>query len=142
MVYTGDAEKTQGKPRISSGRWRSALDAKLDAEQSRETPSIATTYAFLTHLRNLDIELFADGEKLRCNAPPGVITPALQAELAERKAEIMDFLLKGKLLEAKQWFSLYHRGNSSYLHHHLPLFLIKYPVFYYPIMIYLLWINT
>ena len=113
MVYTGDAEKTQGKPRISSGRWRSALDAKLDAEQSRETPSIATTYAFLTHLRNLDIELFADGEKLRCNAPPGVITPALQAELAERKAEIMDFLLKGKLLEAKQWFSLFSIRSGS-----------------------------
>ncbi len=104
MVYTGDAEKAQGKPRISSGRWRVT---KQEAENSREPHSISSTYAFLSHLRSLDIELFVDGEKLRCNAPPGIITPVLQAELAERKAEVMAFLLKGKLLEAKQWFSLF-----------------------------------
>ena len=47
---------------------------------------------FLSHLRKLDIKIWADGDRLRLNAPKGVLTPDLQAELAERKAEILVFL--------------------------------------------------
>lgn len=47
---------------------------------------------FLSHLRSLDIQVFVEDNRLRCNAPEGVLTPELRAELAERKAEIISFL--------------------------------------------------
>ncbi|MCI0726484.1 MAG: amino acid adenylation domain-containing protein [Chloroflexi bacterium] len=51
-----------------------------------------TTAAFLAHLRQLDVDLRVEGDQLRCRAPRDVLTPALRAELAERKAEILAFL--------------------------------------------------
>jgi hypothetical protein len=33
-----------------------------------------------------------DGDRLHCSAPKGVLTPTLQAQLAERKPEILTFL--------------------------------------------------
>jgi len=51
-------------------------------------------YSFLSHLRSLDVKLFLDGERLRCKAPKGILTPQLQAQIAERKAEIVAFLHK------------------------------------------------
>lgn len=53
---------------------------------------ILNTVEFLTYLRSLDIQVFIDGEKFRCNAPEGIITPELRAEIQERKAEIIEFL--------------------------------------------------
>ncbi|MEH1828682.1 MAG: amino acid adenylation domain-containing protein [Nostoc sp.] len=50
------------------------------------------TVEFLTYLRSLDIQVFIDGEKFRANAPDGIITPELRAEIQERKAEIIEFL--------------------------------------------------
>ena len=52
---------------------------------------------FLSELNDLDVELWAEGDRLRCNAPKGMLTPALRTELAERKAEILKFLLKANL---------------------------------------------
>ncbi|MCC5645525.1 amino acid adenylation domain-containing protein [Nostoc sp. CHAB 5824] len=46
----------------------------------------------LSYLRSLDIQIFIDGEKFRCNAPEGTVTAELRAEIQERKAEIIDFL--------------------------------------------------
>ncbi len=54
-----------------------------------------TTREFLERLRTSDIKVWAEGERLRCSAPQGVLTPELQAELASRKAEILDFLRAG-----------------------------------------------
>lgn len=51
-----------------------------------------TTLDFLQHLRSLGINVQVAGEQLQCKAPKGVLTPALRAELAERKAEILAFL--------------------------------------------------
>ncbi|MEH2206526.1 MAG: amino acid adenylation domain-containing protein [Nostoc sp.] len=51
-------------------------------------------YSFLSHLRSLDVKLFLDGERLRCKAPKGILTPQLQAQIAERKPEILAFLHK------------------------------------------------
>lgn len=51
-----------------------------------------TISEFISYLHNLDIKLGYEGERLRLNAPKGVITPDLQAELARRKAEILTFL--------------------------------------------------
>ncbi|MEG5173064.1 amino acid adenylation domain-containing protein [Microcoleus sp. B3-D7] len=50
------------------------------------------TIEFLNNLRKLDINLFMEGDRLRCNAPEGTLTPALKSEINERKAEIISFL--------------------------------------------------
>jgi amino acid adenylation domain-containing protein len=55
------------------------------------------TFEFLSYLRSLDVKLFAEGERLRCSAPKEVLTPTLQAELAERKVEILTFLHKANV---------------------------------------------
>lgn len=47
---------------------------------------------FLSYLRSLDIQIFIDGEKFRCNAPEGTLTAELRAEIQARKAEIIEFL--------------------------------------------------
>ena len=52
-----------------------------------------TTTEFLSHLSSLDVKLWAEADKLRCDAPKGVLTPTLQQELQERKQEIL-LLLK------------------------------------------------
>jgi|GEM_PF-1988101 len=51
-----------------------------------------TLVAFLSHLRRLDVEIWAEDERLRYSAPPGVVTPELRAALVERKAELIAFL--------------------------------------------------
>ncbi|MEW6495759.1 MAG: amino acid adenylation domain-containing protein, partial [Cyanobacteriota bacterium] len=50
------------------------------------------TVEFLTYLRSRDIHVFVEGERLRCNAPEGILTSELRAEIQERKAEIISFL--------------------------------------------------
>ncbi|MDF5730971.1 MAG: condensation domain-containing protein, partial [Rhizonema sp. PD38] len=56
-----------------------------------------TTEEFLSYLCSLDIKVWADGERLRCNAPGGTLTPSLRVQLQERKAEILAFLQKTNL---------------------------------------------
>ncbi len=53
---------------------------------------ILKTIEFLSYLRSLDIQVFVDGEKLRCNAPEAGLTVELRAEIQQRKAEIIEFL--------------------------------------------------
>ncbi|HZR97743.1 MAG TPA: amino acid adenylation domain-containing protein [Chloroflexota bacterium] len=48
--------------------------------------------ALLADLRRRDVKLWLDGERLRVNAPAGLLTPDLQAELSRRKAEIVALL--------------------------------------------------
>ncbi len=50
------------------------------------------TVEFLSYLRSLDINIFVEGEILRCNAPEGIITPEVRAEISDKKAEILSFL--------------------------------------------------
>jgi hypothetical protein len=50
------------------------------------------TIEFLSYLRSLDIQIFVEGDRLRCNAPEGTLTPQLRAEIQERKAAIIEFL--------------------------------------------------
>jgi thioesterase domain-containing protein len=53
---------------------------------------------FLAELRSRDIEIWADGDRLRCTAPAGVLTPELRQELQQRKGEILAFLRSGEAL--------------------------------------------
>ncbi|MEH2324932.1 MAG: amino acid adenylation domain-containing protein [Nostoc sp.] len=50
------------------------------------------TVELLSYLRSLDIKIFIDGEKFRCNAPEGTLTLEVRAAIQERKAEIIEFL--------------------------------------------------
>ncbi len=58
-----------------------------------------TTIEFLAHLRDLDIQVYVEQERLRCNAPQGALTPQLRAEIANRKSELI---------------ALLHRANSQF----------------------------
>lgn len=47
---------------------------------------------FLSYLETLDIKIWVYKDRLRCNAPKGILTPDLRTQLSERKAEIIKFL--------------------------------------------------
>ncbi|MBR8840975.1 MAG: non-ribosomal peptide synthetase, partial [Stigonema ocellatum SAG 48.90 = DSM 106950] len=47
---------------------------------------------FLSEIAALDVKLWAEGTSLRCNAPQGILTPEIRAQLSDRKAEIIKFL--------------------------------------------------
>ena len=51
-----------------------------------------TAAQLLAELRRLDVELWADGERLRYRAPPGVLTDALRRTLRARRLELIDVL--------------------------------------------------
>ena len=54
-----------------------------------EAPPI---YSFLTKLRDRDIQVWAEGDRLRCSVPPGTLTPELRDELQQHKNEVLKFL--------------------------------------------------
>ncbi len=47
-----------------------------------------TTGEFLVQLRSLDVDLWLDGDRVRCSAPAGALTDELRAELGRRRTEI------------------------------------------------------
>ncbi|MGD2184365.1 amino acid adenylation domain-containing protein [Lusitaniella coriacea] len=53
----------------------------------------------LDDLKQQDINLYIEGDRLRCNAPKEKLTPSLQARLKERKTEILDFLRRQMTLD-------------------------------------------
>ncbi|MFN6485611.1 amino acid adenylation domain-containing protein [Nostoc sp. DedQUE02] len=61
---------------------------------------------FIRQLTSLNIELEADGERLRCHAPEGVLTPTLRQEIAARKKEIMLFLQQAKQVKTAPQLSI------------------------------------
>lgn len=51
-----------------------------------------TVPALLAELRSRDIHVWADGDRLRCDAPAGVLTSELRDQLQRRKNAILEFL--------------------------------------------------
>ncbi len=51
-----------------------------------------TIIEFLSALRQNNVKLWVEGDRLRYNAPKGTLTPHLLAELSKRKAEIIEIL--------------------------------------------------
>ncbi len=51
-----------------------------------------TTHEFLIALKQLDVQIWMDGDRIRCSAPPDVLTPERRAELAARRPEIETLL--------------------------------------------------
>jgi thioesterase domain-containing protein len=58
--------------------------------------------ALLADLRRRDIEIWAEGDGLRCNAPAGVLTPELREQLQQRKHDILAFLRSATTLAEQQ----------------------------------------
>jgi thioesterase domain-containing protein len=61
--------------------------------------SVAT---LLAELRDRDIHVWADENRLRCNAPAGALTPELREQLQERKDDILQFLRSAASLAQRQ----------------------------------------
>lgn len=59
-------------------------------------------YSFLAKLRERDIHVSAEGDRLRCSAPPGALTPQLRDELHQRKNDILKFLGSAGALARQQ----------------------------------------
>ena len=58
--------------------------------------------AFLEELRSRDVQVWPDGDQLRCNAPAGVLTAALRDQLRERKSDIVLFLRSAETAARQQ----------------------------------------
>jgi thioesterase domain-containing protein len=58
--------------------------------------------SFLTTLTNRDIRVWAEGERLRCNAPAGALTNEIREELLRHKNEILEFLHSANSLAQEQ----------------------------------------
>jgi thioesterase domain-containing protein len=56
----------------------------------------------LAELRGRDVQLWADGDRLRCNAPADVLTPELRDRLEQYKNDILEFLRSAKDLAQQQ----------------------------------------
>ena len=58
--------------------------------------------ALLAELRGRDIQVWADGDRLRCNAPADALTPELRDQLQQRKNDILEFLHSAGVLAQQQ----------------------------------------
>ena len=70
---------------------------------------------FLEELRGRDIQVWADGDRLRCNAPAGLLTPDLRDQLQQRKDDILEFLRSAETVARQQRaiVPLQPRGNRT-----------------------------
>jgi len=58
--------------------------------------------AFLEELRSRDIQVWTEGDQLRCNAPTGALTPELRDQLRQRKSAIVQFLRSAEALSRQE----------------------------------------
>jgi thioesterase domain-containing protein len=58
--------------------------------------------ALLAELRRRDLQVWADGDQLRCSAPAGVLTPELRDQLQRHKRVILEFLHSAEALARQQ----------------------------------------
>jgi thioesterase domain-containing protein len=61
-----------------------------------------TVTALLAELRGRDIQIMAEGDRLRCNAPANSLTPELRVQLQQRKQDILNFLRSADELSRQQ----------------------------------------
>jgi len=70
-----------------------------------------TTQEFLIEMRGLDVQVWLEGGRVRCSAPPDVLTAERRAELARRKVEI-EALLKAAQAAAPRSIVPIETGGS------------------------------
>ncbi len=78
-AYTALLERIAADPTAAVGDLRLSL-AGMNAR------------TLLAHLRRQDVKVWADGDRLRVNAPAGSLSPELQKQIAARKEEIIALL--------------------------------------------------
>jgi thioesterase domain-containing protein len=61
-----------------------------------------TAADLLAELRKLDVHVVLDGDRLRLNAPVGVLTDERKRDLAQHKSEVIAFLREARQLAAQQ----------------------------------------
>ncbi len=61
-----------------------------------------TAADLLAELRKLDVHVVLDGDRLRLNAPVGVLTDEHKRDLAQRKPEVIAFLREAQRLASQQ----------------------------------------
>ena len=61
-----------------------------------------TVASLLETLRSRDVQLWTEGDQLRCSAPGGVLTAELREQLRDRKEEILDFLRSAAALSRQE----------------------------------------
>ena len=57
---------------------------------------------FLEELRSRNVQVWAEGDQLRCTAPTGVLTPALRDQLRQEKSAIVQFLRSAEALARQE----------------------------------------
>ncbi len=72
-----------------------------------------TTADLLERLRELDVRLWAERDRLRFNAPEGILTAELRSELTTRKREIIEVLSKPGSVDDQSRASLASTGHSE-----------------------------
>ncbi|MEM8722528.1 MAG: thioester reductase domain-containing protein [Cyanobacteria bacterium P01_G01_bin.39] len=70
----------------------STVKATIPSTTFSEPPKQKTLAEFMAKLGRLDIKLWLEDDRLRCNAPKGVLTPTIKTQLRDHKTEIIDFL--------------------------------------------------
>ncbi len=90
-TVAGLAEGVEARRWVSSSRETEREEVVHGARGFR----IVTTREFLEILKSSDINILMEGDRLRCDAPQGVLTDALKEELSQRKPEILAFLRAG-----------------------------------------------
>ena len=58
--------------------------------------------AFLAELRSRNVQIWVEGDQLRCAAPAGVLTPALRDQLRRDKSAIVQFLRAAEALARQE----------------------------------------
>jgi thioesterase domain-containing protein len=76
---------------------------------------VVNTLGLLAKLRERDIQVWAEGDRLRCSAPPGALTFELRDELQQRKPDILEFLRSAVALarEPRAIVPLQPRGTRT-----------------------------
>jgi len=74
-----------------------------------------TVASLLAELRSRDVQVWVEGDQLRCNAPAGVLTPDLRDVLRQRKADMIQFLRSAESFSRQQRaiVPLQPRGNRT-----------------------------
>jgi hypothetical protein len=84
----------QSRLKRSDGEYRNQclLTGKYCLTKNGRKEKYEINSEFLSYLRSLDIHLWVEEERLRYNAPKGVLTQELREQLRARKTEILAFL--------------------------------------------------
>jgi thioesterase domain-containing protein len=91
--------------------------AAPDGETAGRThsPAKAQIHPFLEMLRDRDVRVWAEGNRLRCSAPSGALTPELREALRQKKDDILEFLNSAGALARlpRAIVPLQSRGNRT-----------------------------